>query len=104
MHVKYASRHALYPVPNVWDWVAARAGRAILVAARARDGVLLVGFVVRAVVALRAVRSVDDVRTFGLLVRPLVGDVCMRDTDVRATDGRFIVFERTDVLFLGTIV
>ena len=91
-------------MPNVWGWIAARAGCVLRVVARARDVVLLVEFVARAVVALCAVRSVDDVRTFVLLARPLVGDVCMRDTDVRPTDGRATVFERADVLFRVTIV
>lgn len=79
MHVKYASRHVLYPVPKVLDCATfndtvARAGRVALrtmdefVALRARDvvGVALraigVDVVARATVALRAARAVVAVR------------------------------------------
>ena len=92
MHVKYASRHALYPVPNVWDWaavmvVAARdavAARDILVLLRTRavadaaraeiapSGRDAVPIAVRAVATARGVSDVtaaredcDVVRTLG---------------------------------------
>lgn len=54
IQVKYASRHALYPVPNVFDVVAARAG------VRAARDIAPTG--VRAVAA-RAVRAVFGVET-----------------------------------------
>lgn len=58
MHVKYASRHALYPVPNVFDWEVA-----CVTVARAdewgRNGVVLV--VVRPVRGVFAERAVDKV-------------------------------------------
>ena len=66
MQVKYASRHVLYPVPNVLDAVAARAG-----VRAARD----IAPVIVAVVALRAVRAFVGVAALRAVA------VC---TDVRA--------------------
>ena len=60
MHEKYASRHVLYPVPNVFDAVvvAARAG---VRAARAIDDTAATVFVaVRALFAVVAVRAAVD--------------------------------------------
>lgn len=72
MHVKYASRHALYPVPNVFvpvamTVVAARALRATLAGVPLRAVVVVVAardVVARAVVvdAVRATVFVDAVR------------------------------------------
>ena len=79
MHVKYASRHALYPVPNVCNCDAvidaARAGRDMFVAERETFAFDVRGVMVAArdVVVARAARDVVALRTL----------VCARDVVVR---------------------
>lgn len=88
MHEKYASRHVLYPVPNVFvplaDVVIARAFvvalRAIVfVALRADDGVVTRAFVValRAAVFVRAALRAVAVRL--TVLRAVVRGVALRD-------------------------
>lgn len=86
MHVKYASRHVLYPVPNVLD-VAARAG---VRAARDAD-----------VVALRAVRDVL-VAALRAVVGCAVDARAARDTDADVVALR-VVAVRADVAVRVTV-
>lgn len=112
MHVKYASRQVLYPVPNVFDCtddvVAARAGRDALrtiafedVAVRAVDVAerAVVGAVaVRAVVAAAAVRAVDALRTDALFV------VAVRAVVARETVVVAVRAEPVDMFFCSVAV
>jgi hypothetical protein len=113
MHVKYASRHLLYPVPNVLDddgvLIAARAGRDMFVDVRALFFVLFVvpgretdaaardtvfAFVVRAVTG---VRTRDVVRTAAVF-RGVV--FAVRDTVDRFFVVRGLVVVRETVVFV----
>jgi len=93
MHVKYASRHALYPVPNVFVPVAV----AVVVARALRAGVIVVA---TRDVATRAV-LVDAVRAtvFGDAVRATVfGDAVRADVSVALRDVMTLVLPRVVVV------
>ena len=102
MHVKYASRHMLYSVPNEFDCVVdidmvARAGRVCVlvfcVLRAGRIGVwavrVAVVFVARAFVAVRAVeRGVDALRE--MMLAPDVRAVVLDDGREGADDALFV--------------
>lgn len=91
MHVKYASRHVLYPVPNVLDWIVF-----IVIVARAvdffagpdvamlRDFVpdivarFVVGMAARATVLVFALRAVTDFVDAARALRVVFFDVPVR--------------------------
>ena len=116
MHVKYASRHVLYPVPNVLVAVAVVAARAVLagVALRDTDTIFFdVPFVaVRAVLGVDAlrdtvavVRAVDVAVRADVVVRAVLRDVpVVRLTVVllRVVDVEFC--PRTSIVFDGVVV
>lgn len=119
MHEKYASRHVLYPVPNVFvpaaDVVVARATAplraTVFVALRADDGVVVALRVVvvalRAVVLVRAALRAVAVRL--TVLRAVVRAVALRDVvvvaPVRADVCDCVVsdFARVVTLSLGVV-
>jgi len=91
MHVKYASRHALYPVPNVIDSAAVMVAARALLRAGARD----------------AVRAAD-VRAGAAALRAVVVDaaraVVARDTFVLLLPREFVAVRETVFLPVRAVV
>lgn len=88
MHAKYASRHALYPVPNVFDCAAdivvARAGRETFVDVRGVFAALVRGDVAtREIFVVCPVRDDVVVRAREVVVVARCGVAVVRDTVVR---------------------
>ena len=117
MHVKYASRHALYPVPNTVDMsVVVDVARAVLIAERAFlvfvvCGVRAIAVAFRAVVlffcvvALRVICALDAVRALVVVERAVVAAlVFLTERMFDAARGIVVVFFCTEIPRTGCLV